>query len=143
MSTRTNVSSGGKLEEPFGYSRAVRMGDHIHVAGTVATGTDGETVGADAREQAIRCFEIIGSALDAAGANLANVVRTRVYVSSPEHAQAVGEVHGEIFGEVRPAMTMVVARLLRDEWLVEIEAYAYAPETDAPGDDDADAPTTH
>ena len=128
--TRTNVASGGKLEPVYGYSRAVRVGSAIKVSGTCAVGPDGETVGVgDAAEQAARCYEIIGMALEAAGASLGDIVINRVYLTNIEDADAVGRVHGEIFSEVKPCCTMMaVSKLVKDEFLVEIESEAIVSE---------------
>ena len=128
--TRTNVASGSKLEPVYGYSRAVRFGTAIKVSGTCAVGPEGETVGVgDAAAQAARCFEIIGSALEAAGASLGDIVINRIYLTNIEDADAVGRVHGEIFAEVKPCCTMMaVAKLVKDDFLVEIEAEAIVAE---------------
>lgn len=118
------VSSGSPYEPTIGFSRAVRAGDRVLVSGTGPVWPSGE-VDPDAGAQARRCFEIIGTALAEAGAGLSDVVRTRMYVTSTEHAAAVGAAHGELFGEIRPAATMVVvAGLLDPRWVVEIEAEA-------------------
>lgn len=104
-----------------GYSRAVRVGPHVHVAGTAPVGSESE----DAYEQATRCLEIIASALAEVDASLRDVVRTRVYLTDADDWQAVGRAHGEAFGEIRPASAMlVVAALLDPSWKVEIEADA-------------------
>ncbi len=117
--TRQNITSGNPFEPVFGYSRAVRVGNTIHVAGTTADG-------ADAYEQAGNVLTIIGNALAEAGAGLEHVVRTVVYVTDMEaHADGVTKAHGEAFGQIRPASTLVaVTALLRPELFVEIEAYA-------------------
>lgn len=108
-----------------GYSRAVRVGPHVHVAGTAPVGVDS----ADAYEQATRCLEIIGHALAELGAATRDVVRTRVYLTDAGDWQAVGRAHGEVFGEIRPASAMlVVAGLLDPAWKVEIEADALVAE---------------
>lgn len=113
------------FEARFGFSRAVRVGDRILVSGTAPVEPDGSSTPGDAAAQARRCFAIILEAIGELGGSAADVVRTRMYVVDPADADAVGAVHGEIFGEVRPAATMVVvAGLLRDEWRVEIEAEA-------------------
>lgn len=107
-----------------GYSRAVRVGDHVVVAGTAAQWPDG-SVDPDPAVQARRCFDIIGEALTEAGASVEDVVRTRVYLTNARDFDAISAVHGEIFGEVRPAnTTLVVAALLSEEWKVEIEVDA-------------------
>lgn len=126
MSNRTNVSGGGKLEDAYGYSRAVRVGNVIKVAGTCSTDVDGSVVGeGDAATQAVRCFEIIGAALEAAGAGLGNIVSTRIYLTNIDDAPAVGEVHGQMFAEVKPAVTMLqVSAFVNPAFLVEIECEA-------------------
>lgn len=109
----------------YGFSRAVRVGDRILVSGTAPVEVDGSSTSGDAAAQARRCFAIIAKALEDLGGSLTDVVRTRMYIVDPADADEVGAVHGEIFGSVRPAATMVVVKaLLRDEWLVEIEAEA-------------------
>jgi enamine deaminase RidA (YjgF/YER057c/UK114 family) len=108
----------------MGFSRAVRVGDRVLVAGTAPVWPDGE-VDPDASVQARRCLEIVGEALKEAGASLGDVVRTRMYVVDAADSEAIGRVHGEVFGEVRPVSTMVVvAGLLDRRWKVEIEAEA-------------------
>lgn len=108
-----------------GYSRAVRDGRHVFVAGTAPVGTDST----DPYEQAKRCLEIIVSALAEVGAKPEHVVRTRVYIVDPGDWEGVGRAHGEVFGEVRPASAMlVIAGLLDPHWRVEIEAEALLPE---------------
>ncbi len=128
MADRQRVSSGSPFEPSIGFSRALRVGERILVSGTGPVGPGGECpVGAEA--QARRCFEIIVAALSEAGASLSDVVRTRVYLTSAHDAAAVGAVHGELLGGVRPAATMVVvAGLLDPAWKVEIEAEAVLPE---------------
>jgi enamine deaminase RidA (YjgF/YER057c/UK114 family) len=121
---RKRVSSGSPYEPLIGFSRAVRAGDHVFVAGTAAVWPDGD-VDPDVAVQARRCLEIIGEALEEAGATLSDVVRTRTYLLDASDSEAVGRVHGETFGDVRPASTMiVVAGLLDHRWRVEIEAEA-------------------
>ena len=128
MSGRQRVSSGSPFEPTIGFSRAVRVGGRVVVSGTgpvVAVGRCPE----DAAGQAKRCFEIIETALGEVGASLRDVVRTRMYITAPEYADAVGKVHGELLGTVRPAATMVVvAALLDAAWKVEIEAEAVVPD---------------
>lgn len=121
---RQLVPSGSPLEAVVGYSRAVRVGDRVEVAGTTAWYPDGQVPG-DAAAQARRCLEIIEKALGEAGASLADVVRTRIYLTDIADFPAVGEVHGEVFGSIRPAATAVGVTALVDPRLkVEIEAHA-------------------
>jgi enamine deaminase RidA (YjgF/YER057c/UK114 family) len=124
--TRKLVSSGSPYEPRIGFSRAVRAGNFVSVAGTAPIGPDRKTVGVgDPAAQARRCLEIIQVALEEAGASLEDVIRTRVYLTRVEDWEAVGLVHGEFFGNIRPASTMLqVARLIEPDWLVEIEADA-------------------
>jgi enamine deaminase RidA (YjgF/YER057c/UK114 family) len=124
MSARARVSSGSPFEPVIGFSRAVRVGDRVLVSGTGPVFPDGSCPD-DAAAQARRCLEIIATALTEAGAGLADVVRTRMFLTSAADAQAVGAVHGEVFGTVRPAATMaVVTGFLDPRWRVEIEAEA-------------------
>jgi enamine deaminase RidA (YjgF/YER057c/UK114 family) len=121
---RRRVSSGSPYEPLIGFSRAVRVGDRVLVAGTAPVWPDGE-VDPDVAVQTSRCLEIIAEALEEAGATLADVVRTRTYLVDAGDGEAVGRVHGEHFGDVRPASTMVVvAGFLDRRWRVEIEAEA-------------------
>lgn len=121
---RQRISSGSPFEATIGFSRAVRAGDRVLVSGTAPVWPDG-SCDPDAAAQARRCLEIIEAALAEAGAGLADVIRTRLFLTDVAHAEAVSSVHGEVFGEVRPAATMVVVSALLDpRWVVEIEAEA-------------------
>ena len=121
---RKRVSSGSPYEPTIGFSRALRVGDRVLVAGTAPVWPDG-WCDPDAGAQARRCFEIIVAALREAGAGPEHVVRTRVFLTNAADAEKVGAAHGELFGQVRPASTMVViAALLDPRWKVEIEAEA-------------------
>lgn len=124
-STRRNHSSASPFEPVYGYSRAVRVGNRIDVAGCAPIEPDGASTLGDAGAQAARCIAIIGEALEALGGSFADVVRTRMYITDPADADLVGRAHGAIFGEIRPASTMlVIPALIRPEWKVEIEAEA-------------------
>lgn len=122
---RQQISGGSPYEPIIGFSRALRAGSHIYVSGTGPVGADN----ADAATQTSRAFEIILDALKEAGAGLEHIVRTRMYLTRAEDWEDVARVHGELFGEIRPAATMiVVGKLLNPAWKIEIEADALLPE---------------
>ena len=126
---RTNISGGSPYEPIIGFSRAVRVGNTVHLAGTGPVGADNE----DVTSQTRRIFVIAEKALAEAGASLQDVVRTRIYLTHVEDWEPVGRVHGEFFADIRPAATMVVvAALLNPNWRIEIEMDAEIPNNPRP-----------
>lgn len=129
---RQTISTGTEWEAKVGYSRAVRVGDQVHVSGTTATNEDGDVVGVgDPYRQTQQALANVESALQEAGASIEDVVRTRLFVVDMDHWKEVGRAHGDLFGDVQPATSMVeVSRLIDPEMLVEIEAVAIVDDED-------------
>jgi enamine deaminase RidA (YjgF/YER057c/UK114 family) len=122
---RQRISSGGAYESVFGYCRAVRVGNHVYVAGTAPAMPDNADPPADSYGQARRCFEIIGAALAEAGSSFEDVVRTRVYITPDADFDEVGRAHGEIFRDIRPVnTTVIIAGLVDPRWHLEIDVDA-------------------
>jgi enamine deaminase RidA (YjgF/YER057c/UK114 family) len=121
---RQRIASGSPFEPVMGFSRAVRVGQHVFVAGTAPVMPDGGDPPADAFGQTRRCLEIVVAALREAGAGPEHVVRTRIFATSPDYFDDVARAHGAVFGDVRPACTYVITKLIDPRWLVEIEAEA-------------------
>jgi len=121
---RRVIASGSPYESVMGFSRAVRAGPHVYVAGTAPVMPDGADPPPDAYAQTARCLEIILAALREAGAGPEHVVRTRIFATSAEVFDEVARAHGAVFGEIRPACTYVVTQLIDPRWHVEIEAEA-------------------
>ena len=125
MNQRQRSTSGSPYESEYGFTRAIRVGERVLVAGTAPIPHPGEEVAATAYRQMLRCGQIIVSALEEAGASPNDVVRTRMYLTDPAYADEVGRAHREIFGEAAPAATMVVvAALINPAWKVEVEVEA-------------------
>ena len=126
---RRNFASGGAFEERVGYSRAVRVGPFVYVSGTVAFGPDGIVGPGDLYAQAVQCLKQIEAALGQAGVTMADVVRTRMFVTDISRWEEAGRAHAEFFGNVRPCATMVeVGALIAPEYLIEIEVDAVVPD---------------
>jgi enamine deaminase RidA (YjgF/YER057c/UK114 family) len=124
---RILVSGHSPYEHVAGFSRAVVAGDRVHVAGTAPIPADGSSTPAAAYDQARLCLSIIGEALQRAGSSLEHVVRTNIYITDAAHWPEVSRAHGDVFREVRPAATCIIAQLLDPTWVVEIEADAVLP----------------
>jgi enamine deaminase RidA (YjgF/YER057c/UK114 family) len=119
-----HIRSGSPYEDRWGFTRALRVGDRVIVSGTAPIPPAGQDVAATAYDQMLRCGEIIRAALAEAGATMADVVRTRMFITDEGNADDVGRAHRELFGEAMPAATMIMAQLIDPTWLVEVEAEA-------------------
>jgi enamine deaminase RidA (YjgF/YER057c/UK114 family) len=124
---RRLISGTGAYEPIVGYSRAVVAGDRVHVSGTTANPPDGSPPPEDVYDQTLLCLELVGTALERAGTSLRNVVRTRVYLTDGADFDGFAKAHSEVFGEVRPANTTVLAQLLNPAWKIEVEVEAVLP----------------
>ncbi|MDH3730105.1 MAG: RidA family protein [Acidimicrobiia bacterium] len=122
-----HIRSGSPYEDRWGFTRAVRFGDRVIVSGTAPIPPPGEEVASTPYEQMMRCGEIIRAALKEAGVTMADVVRTRMFVTSEEFAEDIGRAHKELFGEAMPAATMIKTQLIDPTWMVEVEAEAVVP----------------
>ena len=124
---RRTISGHSPYEAIMGYCRAVVVGKHVYVAGTAPIKADGSSPPEDSYEQARLCLEIIGRALESAGASFEDVVRTRIHVTDPVHFEGIARAHGEIFRDIRPVNTTVVSALMDPAWKVEIDVDAILP----------------
>lgn len=128
---RQNYSGCSPYEGRIGFSRAVRVGNCVFVSGTAPIGADGKTAArGDAYGQTLRCIEIVEIALKEAGASLENVVRVRMFIADLKNSEAISSAYRSVFGEIRPAATMIIVKLLEEDWLVELEVDAVIDEGD-------------